>query len=1304
LLGKVLVFLGGVLVVVLFVALLAPLFIDWTGFRQSFEEQASRIIGKKVTVHGSVDARLLPFPSVTLHDVRVGQEPDGTPLVQISEFAMDAELAPFLSGEALIFDMRVSQPKVRVRLLKDGTLDWMRGSQSEIPAKSVVLESVHVEGGQVEFIDEQSGRTRHITDLNAEMSAKSLAGPWRVEGDGALDGEHGNFNIASSQPDENGVLRVRTRLQPQSHPVSIDLDGELKLVNSRPDYLGTFAAGVDTGQARKLSGDAKSSEPRAKGKFELTNDRIRIPEYRLEIGPTDDPYVITGEGTLDTGPSPEFLLTADGQQIDVNRLGNQGTEGKTTRNPAVSARQRLNSLIAIAAEIPVPQVPGKATVRLPAIVAGDTTLRDVQLDLEPAGAGWTIDKAVGTLPGRTQVEAKGNLGLQGDPVFAGNLVVASSQPSGLASWLAGSVDPAIRTLNAAGFSADVNLTHSRQRFDNLEIAIGDATLKGRLDRQLPENQAPALAVDLTGNTLDLDALRALTGLFTGQEPGDNILDHKISAHLKADKFSAFGVTASNVETTIGITDGALRLDRLSVRDVAGAEITATGRASGSMLDYKGSGEITFKAADPGPFFAMMSQHLPHHPVVDRLVRNAAWYGNTALRGALTLGGDQANGLALTLAGVSNGSRVNLDYRMSDLLALTGKGTTTLEGTLENSVTSILFGQAGLDPLPVEADTGGRLTLKVSATDAEPADAALTFATDKTSFTANGKIDVRPATFLNGTLALSLESADLDPYFVMNGIGTPQMGTGLPAKFQTTATIDADKVALSDIKGQFANDGVTGKLTFDRKAANIKADGEITLTEADLGWLGEAIYGPMIDPANGGLTKAKLGLPMFTGTDINIKLVAKQMWPGVLGPISDFTANMAYKGDALQLNDMTGTWSGGTIGGRLLLANNDGTALLQTKLDLANADLAVIGWQRDGGPFATGRTGLSLSLEASGKSVGELAASAGGSGQLMTGETHVRGLNLGILPSLLSATDQIQGAVAAEKVQPIVQTLLSNGEAVLPPMTIPLNIASGTVRIDNITAATPQAQLSGSAQIGLADGQMRASLGVDLNAGADAVSGASPGLRLDFSGPVATPARSIDTSDVTSFLSLRAFERERRRVERLQSAVLEKQRLRREVSLYKYAASERDIKRQQDAVMDAQRKAEEERLRVLSQQAEAQQRADAAAKAKIKADADAAARAQADAAAKAAAEAQVQADAKAKADAALKIKVDAAIKARAEAVAKFQAAEAARAQAAADAKAKADADDSAKTPPATSPANPPIPPLTVPDFGAQPQKF
>ncbi|MGR9171715.1 AsmA family protein [Rhizobium sp. KDH_Rht_773_N] len=1208
--GRFLVFLGGVIVVVLFVALLAPLFIDWTDFRKNFEDQASRIIGKKVTVHGTVDARLLPFPSVTLHDVRVGQEEDGTPVVQVEQFSMDAELAPFLSGEALIFDMRVVNPKVRLRLLKDGSLDWMRGSQPEIPAKTVVLENVHVNGGEIEFVDDQSGRSRSVTGLNAEMSAKSLAGPWRIEGDGSLDGEHGSFSVSSNQPDDRGVLRVRTRLAPDKHPVTVDLDGELKLVDSRPNYQGTLSAAIESREGKTEKGEAP---PRLKGRFELTNDRIRIPEYRMEVGSTSDPYVITGEATLDTGSAPEFLLTADGQQIDVNRIGNQGAAGKTNRDPAVSARQRLSSLLDIVGQVPIPQVPGKATVRLPAIVAGDTTIRDVALELEPAGNGWMIDSAVGTLPGRTQVEGKGKLTLTGDPSFNGQMVVASSQPTGLASWLAGSVDPAIRQLRQAGFSANVSLTHDLQRFENLEIAIGAATLKGRLERQATEGQTPSLSVALNGDALDLDALRALTGLFTGQDAGDNVLDHRIAAQLKADKFTAFGVQAENVETTFTLADGALSVDRLSIKNLAGAELTATGKAEGSLLDYKGTGEITFKAADPGPFFAMLREHLPHHPVMDRLVRNAGWYGNTALRGALTLGGDDGNALAVTLAGVTNGSRVNLDYRMSDLLALTGNGTTTLEATLDNAVPSILFGQAGLDPLPVDAGANGRLTLKVTASDNDPADAALTFATDRTSFTANGKVDVRPDTFMNGNVAVSLESADLDPYLVMNGIALPELGTGLPFKLQTNATIDADKIVLADLNGHAADNDFSGALTFDRKAAKTSASGALTLAKADLGWLGEAVFGQIRDPANGQLTTAALGLPLFRDIDVNLKLAAKQFWPGLFNTaVNDFTSNVTYKGDELQLNDMAGGWEGGRLSGNLLFTNANGTGFLQSRLALADSDLAGVIWPRDGAPVANGKFGMSLALEASGKSVSEIASSLNGSGEIRLGETSVRGLNLAILAPLLAATDPMQDQINAGKVHPIVETLLNNGEAKLPPLGIPFNVTDGTLRIQNVSVANDLAHLTGDAQIELPQERISATLAIGFNPGAEALSGAEPGIRLNFSGLLASPGKTMDVTDITSYLSLRAFERERRRVERLQANVLEKQRLRREVALYRF----NDAQRVAAAEIERQRQAEEQRLRVLAQEAaqrkaeaEARARAEAEAKAKAASEAEAARRAE-----------------------------------------------------------------------------------------------
>ncbi|MFN3503644.1 MAG: AsmA family protein, partial [Allorhizobium sp.] len=214
-LGRILVTFGGLLVVALFVALLAPLFVDWTNFRRDFEDQASQLLGKKVVVHGSVSARLLPFPSVTMEDVTVGTDVDGTPLVRVSRFSLDAELAPFLSGEARIFDMRIEEPKARIRLLPDGTLDWLRGSRPSIPARTVVLEKVSVTGGTVEFIDEQSGRNRVLTELDAALSARTLAGPWSVQGRAVLDGEAGQFGLTTSEF-SSVSLPLRLRIDPEA--------------------------------------------------------------------------------------------------------------------------------------------------------------------------------------------------------------------------------------------------------------------------------------------------------------------------------------------------------------------------------------------------------------------------------------------------------------------------------------------------------------------------------------------------------------------------------------------------------------------------------------------------------------------------------------------------------------------------------------------------------------------------------------------------------------------------------------------------------------------------------------------------------------------------------------------------------------------------------------------------------------------------------------------------------------------------------------------------------------------------------
>ena len=1182
-LGRILVFLGGLLAVVLFSALLIPYFVDWTDFRRDFEDQASRILGKKVVVHGRVEARILPFPSVTLHDVRAGTDADGSPLIQVARFSMDAELAPFLSGEARIFDMRIEEPKAKIRLLKDGTLDWMRGSRAEIPARTVVLESVQIEGGQIEFIDEQSGRNRVVTGLNADMSANSLAGPWKAEGRAAVDGHPGSFSLSSSEPDyAAGRMGLRMRLVPDEHPVEVDLDGAIAATAGKPAYSGSFSFSFREDEKQKQqAGQSLFSSPRTRGSFELTNESVRIPSYRMELGGSENPYVVTGEATLDTGAKPEFLLTADGQQIDVARFAPPVVQaGKTSRQPTASVRQRIEAFAAMVARIPVPPVPGKASISLPALVSDDTTIRDIRLDVRPEGSGWQVVNAVATLPGRTQLEAKGSLTLLGGPAFNGNLLLASNQPSGLANWLSGSVDPAIRQLNAAGFSADVSLTTLNQRFDNLELAVGDASLKGELERR-SDGKTSNLSIDLAGNEIDLDALKALGSLALGDQVGSSVLDHRITAKFKADRFNMAGVTANHVETAFTMAGGVLSLENMTAGDIAGAEVRARGELQGSLLKYAGKGTVNLHAADMQPFFTMLQQKLPNHPFLSRLATSAPWYANSDL--AMDVSVNSENGGAnVAVSGTVNGSRLSAVAKMPDFLSITDDTAMSLEAVLKNQSTAILFGQAGLDPLPFDADGEGLLSIKLNGTLGSPAQTELRFSTERTHFSMNGSFAVSSANFGEGSADVALESADIEPYLIMNAVGLPQLGGGMALKANAKVAVDGQKIALSSIGGQAGGNPFSGNLTFQR-AAPYPVTGDLAVRTADLAWLGDAIYGPVIDPETGALNAKPLAMAAFPQLKASLALKAESFEAGPFGTVTGVSAKVTHDAGSLSLDDVAGTFMGGKLTGRLAMSTGEGAGIFRTKIAVADANPEPILWANANGPVAAGRVAIDLTAESTGKSVGEMLKSAGGSGEIRAGGLVLKGLNPGTLPPILQAADGLQQPIDAPKVRPLVDQSLWQGEIGLGDVALPFSLNGGALHFKNLRAGIDPVTLTADATVDLAASTVNGDLDLLFNPGTETVAGAEPSVRLNYNGPLAAPALTTDVSALSNYLSLRAFEKERRRVEAMQASVLEKQRLRREVALYRSQAAERQAEKER-AEAEAKAKAEEEaRLKAAAEE-------------------------------------------------------------------------------------------------------------------------
>ncbi|SCX30377.1 putative protein involved in outer membrane biogenesis [Agrobacterium sp. DSM 25558] len=923
------------------------------------------------------------------------------------------------------------------------------------------------------------------------------------------------------------------------------------------------------------------SAPRTRGSFELTNGRVRVPSYRMELGGTENPYVITGEATLDTGTAPEFLLTADGQQIDFNRFAPaQVQTGKTSRVPTVPVRQRIEAFASLIARIPVPQVPGKASIRLPALVSDDTTIRDIRLDVRPNGAGWQVENAVAVLPGRTQLEAKGSLTLTGGPAFNGDLLVASNQPSGLANWLSGTVDPAIRQLNAAGFSSTVSLTTQAQRFENLELAIGQATLHGRLERQSIDKGA-SIDIDLAGDEIDIDALRALGGLVLGDQVGSSIMDHRIAAKFKADRFNMAGVTANRVETAFTMAGGVLSLDTMTAGDIAGAEVRAKGQLKGSLKEFAGKGTVNLHATDMQPVFDLLRQKLPSHPALDRLVRSAPWYANSDIAVDLSVDSN-AGGANAAVSGTINGSRVSAVAKLPDVLSDNDDTALTLEAVLKNQSTAILFGQAGLDPLPFDADGEGLLSLKLNGSLGSPVQTDFRFSTERTHFSANGSFSLKAANFAEGNADVALESADIEPYLIMNAVGLPQLGGGMSTKANAKLSVDKDKATFANLSGQAGGNAFSGNMSV-LKAAPYKVTGDLSLNNIDLAWLGDTIYGPVIDPETGALSAKPVSLPAFPKLDASVNVKAANFDTGSFGTATGLSFAFNHANGMLSLDNMAGDWMGGKVSGRLSMATGEGAGIFRTKIAVSAANPESVMWKSGETPVASGRFALDLTAEATGKSMSELLSSAGGSGEIRTSGLVLRGLNQAAFQPWLKAANDIQGSIDAAKVRPLVDAELWKGEIPLGEVAMPFTLGDGSLRMQNVAAKTPQLSFNGDLALDLAGDTMTGGIDLLFNPGTEELAGAEPSIRLNYTGPLAKPALTTDVSGLTAYLSMRSFERERRRVEALQASIMEKQRLRREVALYRFQATERQAALERAAAAEQMRKQEEDHLRAMAQE-------------------------------------------------------------------------------------------------------------------------
>lgn len=1162
--------LGGLVAVALITALVAPYFINWGEYRHAFEREASRILGQPVTVAGDATARLLPFPSVTFTDVRIGDTDQ--PLVVASRFSMDAELAPFLSGEILIFDMRLENPTITLDLDKRGLPVWHLPEGGPVKPAQVTLENASITNATVVLRDPIANRTWRIEELDAKVSAESLYGPFRFEGEGALNGLTVDFRVNTGALSKDG-FSLRTALDLPHSGIELNTDG--RVAEPGPSETGPYNGSFSV---RPLT-VRNDNRYVVSGKFSASPRAVDVSEFRGEFGDQADPYVVTGAAGITGGADPRYHIEVKGTQVTLPQDA-AGTEQAGAPAGDVTVQgftARLTRLQAMLTALPFPPVPGSLDVDLPAVIAGDTTIRNIRLKAAPDGdAGaeakrrWTISEFSAELPGRTTVEADGLLqlpipygaGAEGHTGFSGTLVVASRQPSGLATWLTGKAEEPIRRLTNAGVAAKVELYSNRQSIKDLEVILGPARMHGTVERVSDPARRPTLDVKLSGEAIDFDALEALTAVFVGDNGAARFADQDLDVALDLKDPDIRGVRLDALEASIRSRGDRTEIDKFTVDGLFGAAVSAT-----ATLERKGEGmqadiDATVVAGDGGALIRGLSARFPDSGPLARLAaiagRDGQAFSDTRFDVVGTV--ERKQGLSgeasLSISGESGGTNLSMTSTATGSLEDPEKAKVFMNASLDNPAAEKLLAQAGLQPLPVKSPGAVSVEAKVDGTLFDGMKTTVTLTGDdmSTSFDGVTTSDILSTGF---TGQMRVQASDIEPWMQTLGYGLPGMGYGTTADVGASFTYRSGKTVLRDLDAVLNGARVTGDLTIGANGPVPTVRGDLAFEYVDASEMLAVIAGD----ASGAVFDAgtdvdtllaqEYGPPVLPDNDVEIGLKADWMFlPVGDQAVTDLSSTFIYRDNEMTLRDLKASFDGGTVTGQASMRNDGGLVSMTSQLT-ANG-LAIAKLVPETAAAIDGKTGIALQLTGSGRSDEALLTSLAGNGVLSSGPLTVTGLRTDGFAPMIAAADAIGYTIRPEQTVEIARDAFLTGTTVLPAADYPFSVASGEFRLTSATVEAGRLSVAADATVSLTSGDLSGRARLSYDPGDEATAGPQPEVTVSFrSNGEGGLETTTDFEAVTGYLTQRALEREQARVEAQQARLLEKQRLRREVRLFEY---------------------------------------------------------------------------------------------------------------------------------------------------------
>lgn len=607
---------AGLIVLLVGAALIVPSFIDWNAYKPEIAAEVRKATGRTLNISGTLEFAVLPTPRLKVTNARLSNAPGATAkhMLALRGLEVSVKLGSLVQGDIEIAGVELIDPLIELEKLADGRMNWELSpvAPRTAPAgpssgggsgsSSFKLDLLRIKNGTIVYRDNSAGTVERIEGLTADISAASLAGPFRFDGGLAVRGIPLTLSARVNKFVEKGAIPFSASIGTPGAAFAVDLTGTVTDIETAPTVAAKLdGRGENFGAAvRAISGAPPppqlSQTFSVSASVKASDTAVSLDRLAFQLGAS----VANGNAniTIQDGTKADVALRMKSLDIDAlpSAKGASGPTGSAAKPAADSEISPPPAATGRKFELPA-DIEANVGLTIDEVIVKKGRIDGVRLAASLKDGEVALNALEAGLPGGGQFSASGAMSApQGNLAYGGKVSFRSASLRNLLEWM--EIDIAtvpadrLRRFNvSAGISGDA----SQVQVANIAGQLDASRMSGGVTVAL--RARPAFGASFNIDQLNADAYLGESkstgpdaagktpggpaspdgGVTTpGKSPVAFLKEFDANLALRVGSLSYRQTSIQGVRLDGTLVNGALTLRDASVRSLAGTSARVQG--------------------------------------------------------------------------------------------------------------------------------------------------------------------------------------------------------------------------------------------------------------------------------------------------------------------------------------------------------------------------------------------------------------------------------------------------------------------------------------------------------------------------------------------------------------------------------------------------------------------------------------------------------------------------------------------------------------------------------------------------------